>query len=361
MYERNHAHLEEISQHLLGITRATIGTDIPSFDCRTPGDIHYDQPTGRTLVLKGALGTSFRDNFNQKDGPKDYYSGGQPHNFLSESLYPGGGAITVDERELAFGVNGGGYVVQVGSGAQIIAATFPGGIYGGFEQEDLLLRSNSNGSGYIIQIRQNGVRLAVGDAASNVLLHTFSTGNPGYDRFAAQVDTSNTAPTISVWRNDILLGTYTDESGSPALGSYVGVAGKDTRVGLVDGAALGSLRWVYNEPLYLSCVVAGEVAVATHIFKPGLRIPTGPTTVRRMIVRVDIAPGGSGGGFTVVGHRYNNGVDTGDSISVTVNAGDNVAVTNATVDTAQGDMWKFDVTSVNGTPASDMLINLDCF
>lgn len=120
----------------------------------------------------------------------------------------------------------------------------------------------------------------------------------------------------------------------------------------------GVLTWVFADPQFFQGIVPGAITVANHVLKPGIRIPA-PTTVRVFVVRVD-APIGAGGSLTVVARRFNNGVDTGDNISVTVAAGQAVASTTGAVLTAQGDVWKFDVTAATGSP-TDMLLSLDAW
>lgn len=105
-------------------------------------------------------------------------------------------------------------------------------------------------------------------------------------------------------------------------------------------------------------IVPGAIAVANHVVKPGIRIPH-PTTVRTFVVRVD-APIAVGGSLTVVARRFNNGTDTTDSLTVTVAAGESVASATGAILTAQGDIWRFDVTAASGSP-TDMLLALDAW
>lgn len=112
---------------------------------------------------------------------------------------------------------------------------------------------------------------------------------------------------------------------------------------------------VTNESLILTGIVPGGISVANHIIKPGFRIPFA-ATVTKLVVRTDVAL--SGGATTIRATRYNNGTATSDTIIATIPDGSNSIGVNVSILTAQGDIWKFDVTAAAGSP-SDLLISLE--
>jgi hypothetical protein len=119
------------------------------------------------------------------------------------------------------------------------------------------------------------------------------------------------------------------------------------------------LAWSFSEPIYVQAqLVSGAVAVANHVLKPGIRVPT-DCTLREMILRIDSTPTGSG--VTVQCERFNNGVSQGVIATATIAASAQVgSVSGLSAGCAKGDILHFNVTAIGSTlPGSDLSASLD--
>ena len=76
----------------------------------------------------------------------------------------------------------------------------------------LQVRCSSTGSsGYDVSIESNRIKIGRGNLLGSALL-TSVAGAPEAGRYTATVDSSQTAPTINVYRNGVLLLSYTDST-----------------------------------------------------------------------------------------------------------------------------------------------------
>lgn len=112
-----------------------------------------------------------------------------------------------------------------------------------------------------------------------------------------------------------------------------------------------------TETNYFQSIVAGPIAVANNVLRPGIRMPKA-VIVTGFTVLFEAAL--AGGATTVVATRHDAaGAATTDTISVTVADLTRRGTTAAAIACGKDDVWKFNVTAAGGAPA-DMLLALDC-
>lgn len=353
----------------LGGAESTSGVGLASFAGRNLNDLHYDTVVGRSYILAGAAGAGFvTETFDGTVGTtlngKTTTTGGKVW-FADPSTLDGLGAAQF--------VFGGSAFTQK---ASVSLDAVPQSAFAVF-QPDTSGGNNSLG----VYLAATTLGLSNGPATNGYHLDVASISGPGpqsktwtltrRDTFAivatGSVDLTGADPlTIELTRSgaDLVTAKINGEllySGTPgaAVGNRAGISllGTNITPKVLDFTTgdLGTLAWVFTDPQYFQAIVPGAIIVANHVLKPGIRMP-GPTTVRQFVVRFDALL--SGGDTTVIARRFNGGIDTGDNISVTVLDGQSVGSTLATILTASGDMWKFDVTLANGSP-TDMLVALD--
>lgn len=327
-----------------GAVQSTVGSGLPTLGGRAEGDHHYDLDTGRDYVFTGALGVNGEDLFERADSTNFGSVAGLAYTNDRFSLVSGKARgvsgysrLTVDA---GFSDISATTHVENGMGGPLISggATSTNGYYALYRPSDGVWVLYRSGAGF------NGAAVPSGNAGAG----------------AKDVTLSVEAGLVELTIGGVVVHSVQD--GTPLAGTHVGLmsdpaSGVTTDFPFWNFFVQGTAKWVFTDPQYFQGIVSGAIAVANHVLKPGIRMPA-PTTMRQFVVRFD-APL-AGGATTVVARRFNNGVDTGDSISVTVADGQTVGSTTGAVATAQGDIWKFDVTVAGGSP-TDMLLSLDAW
>lgn len=225
----------------------------------------------------------------------------------------------------------------------------------------------------------NGISIAVNDGGD-----TITISNTAEDSDIRAVTTTQALPDT----DEIVLASNAITLTLPAAAAYAGrrlsiknmtgdVLTITPAAGTIDGAASKTLSILYTTlelvtdgtnwfeissvPIYLQALlVSGNVSVANHVLKPGLRVPAA-SLLREVVLRCETAP--TGASITVQVERFNGGVSMGIIATASITATNNVgSVSGLSAACAKGDMLKFNVTSIgSGTAGADLSISLDMY
>lgn len=345
----------------------TVGAGLAPLAGRKSGDHHYDTSIGRDFVYSGSIGLLLADSF---DVDKTYASShvapgypAQPYQIVNPAPSAVGGALVAN----------GGLFTQVANTDTLetttqakIAALPEAGKF-------IALYAAST----INVLWYNNIRVHVNSAGTLTLDSVY--GNNGYGGLVAPVVSTtvvgvgdvialaydNLTDKATVLVNGVVAATVTFSSWNPYdsdPGSrYWGVGG-DSTSGKWDDLKIiqpGTAKWSSGEPVYFQAQLAtGNVAVANHVLKPGLRVPTA-CALYEVVLRIETAPVGSS--LTVTVERFNGGVSQGVIATVSIPTGENVgSVSGLNALCAKGDILKFNVTAVGSTTAgADLTASLE--
>lgn len=362
----------------LGGSKDTVGSGLPAVTGRTAGDKHFDTAISRLYVLSNAIQPGISDSFENKVS-NAALAGTQTEAGAKTWATSGAGVTTrpavsdpvqvLNTSKGVFTDDGSSFGFSLGNGDQDISLSYEcqtdsGGFYNGTLY--LTLRTDSATQRFVgygleistgnIVVRKDGGQVATASGMPwTVFSAAFSGGTYGTlrARFIAATKT------LIVYYNGTEAYRYVDPGAVPAGAFFSVGSGSATTWDNFTAAAAAVDYWAPSEPIYLQAQLAsGNVAVGTHVLKPGLRVPS-LSNLAEIVLRCETAPVGAP--ITVQVERFNNGTSQGVIGTVSIPTGLTVgATTGLFAACAKGDILKFNVTSVGSTTAgADLTISLD--
>lgn len=338
---------------------------------RVVGDFHHDTLIGREFVLTGAPGSGFvTETFDGTNGTllngKTTTTGGLVWAADTTPVLDGTGACIA-------GVTSGyarkGSVTLATVPQEVTFFWLPDPTYSYFTTY-ACATAFSFGGGAV----SNGVNLNVGPI-SGVGVQTVSwnvnnlttatqlaTGSVSIDTgVPLKTKITRIGGVVTASINDVVV--YTGTPAGLVVGNLAGwgmtYSGSTPKILDFSAGDPGTLAWVPTDPIYLQAqLVSGNVVVANHVLKPGVRVPSA-SILKEFVLRCETAPVGAS--LTVQVERFNGGVSQGIIATASIPTGQNVgSVTGLSAACAKGDILKFNVTSVgSSTAGADLTGSLD--